>query len=573
MKKKTKLPGSDLICKTLENLGIEVIFGLPGTQNIHLYRSLHHSSIRAITPTSELAASFMANGYYRSSGKIAAITTIPGPGFTYALAGIAEAFLDSVPMLCIVGNESVDQDKKYQHQAIEQEKIIKPVVKETFKIKKADEIQDTINKAYLSSLSEEPGPVYIEVDKSVYSESALFDPGLIKQYSPLQPDSFRDISPKAIAEILKSKRILFYLGQGASHASNEIREIVEFLNAPVLTTSSGRGILPEDHPLLFPFNVVIRGGGKAMKEMIKSSDLIVALGCKFSFNGSGAYQFEFPEKKLIHVDSSPKVLNANYPARLAIQGDVRDFVVALRKESKKTKDKHKGWPDNELIAWRKKALDDIKNKKELESAFKGGFGSTPDSFFEKLQKNLPGNSIVVTDSGQHQMLTRKYYKVPNVRGLIIPSNFQSMGFAIPAAIGAKLAVPNSTVVVIIGDAGFNISAMELLTALREKTAIKVIVFNDKRLGLIRTNQINKFGFDYSTKVPNPNYAKLAESFNIEFVGLLSENGDYIKTNLKSNEITLFEVGLKDSVMFHIKRSRHIIRRIARKMIDKLPNPR
>ncbi|HDO28168.1 MAG TPA: thiamine pyrophosphate-binding protein [Bacteroidetes bacterium] len=569
MKKKTGITGSEIICRTLESLGIEVIFGLPGTQNIHFYRSLHHSSIRAITTTSELAASFMANGYYRSSGKIAAINTISGPGFTYALSGIAEAFLDSVPMLCIVGSPQIIPGKKFAHQAIDQQTIIKPIVKDIFKIANITEIQETLNKAYLSSLNEEPGPVYIEVDDSVYSGSGVFDQTLIKQYSFFKTDSYRELTEKAIAEILKSQRILFYLGQGANQAHAEIRDIVELFNSPVLTTSSGRGILPENHPLLFPFNVVIRGGGKTMKEMIKSSDLIVALGCKFSFNGSGAFQFEFPEKKLIHVDLSSSVLNANYPAKIAIQDDVNDFISELHNKSKNIKNKVTGWPDGELAEWRKKAVDEINGHTEAESYFEGGFAHNPASFFEKLQKHLPENSIIVTDSGQHQMLTRKYYKVPNVRGLIIPSNFQSMGFSIPAAIGAKLAVPDSTVVVIIGDGGFNISATELLTALREKITIKVIILNDKSLGLIRTNQINKFGFDYSTNLLNPDYAKLAESFNIEFVGLSAKKEDHFELNLKSSGITLIEVSLRDSMVFYKKRSKRVIRRLARKIIDKL----
>ena len=240
MKKKAKIPGSDILCKTLESLGVETVFGLPGTQNTHLYRSLHHSSIRNITPTNELAASFMANGYYRSSGKLAAVTTIPGPGFTYALSGIAEAFLDSVPLIFLVGSPEVVKGKTFQHQTIDQKAIVRPIVKEIFEIKDVTQIQDIINKAYLTSLKGEPGPVYVEIDSSVYSETAVFDQSLIEKYSSDISDTFKKQSKKAIAEILKSQRVLFYLGQGANYASAVIREVVELFNAPVLTTSSGR---------------------------------------------------------------------------------------------------------------------------------------------------------------------------------------------------------------------------------------------------------------------------------------------------------------------------------------------
>lgn len=570
MKQNSKITGSEIICKTLENLGVNVIFGLPGTNNVHFYHFLHHSSIRPITPTSELAASFMANGYYRSSGKIAAITTIPGPGFTYALSGIAEAFLDSVPMLVIVGSPDMIPGKKFQHQAIDQKSMIKPIVKAVYEIKNVANIQETLNKAFLSAKNEEPGPVYIEIDSSVYSETYLFDKNLIRHYTPFKIDSSQKLIEKAIRNILESQRILFYLGQGANHISNEIREIAELFNSPVLTTSSGRGILPEDHPLLFPYNIVVRGGGKAMKEMIISSDLIIALGCKFSFNGSGAFAFDFPEEKLIHIDLASAILNTNYPAKIAIQADVLDFITELRIRCKYPEKEIKSWPNDELVQWRKRAVNEINSNPAVESYFKGISNKQPATFFKKLQKHLPKNPIIVTDSGEHQMLSRKYYKVPNVRGFIIPSNFQSMGFAIPAAIGAKLANPDSTVVVIIGDGGFNISATELLTALSEKLTLKVIILNDKSLGLIKINQINKFGFSYSTNVLNPDYEKLAESFKMKFVKVSDKNEEEFSVNLKSSSMTLFEVSLTDSMKFYINRTKRIVRRLlGRKLVDKI----
>jgi len=570
MKQNSKVTGSEIICKTLENLGIEAIFGLPGTHNTQFYHSLHHSSIQPITPTSELAASFMANGYYRSSGKIAAITTIPGPGFTYALSGIAEAFLDSVPMLVIVGSPDMIPGKKYQHQAIDQKSMIKPIVKAIYEINNVVNIQETLNKAFLSAKNEEPGPVYIEIDSSVYSETYLFEKNLIRHYTPFEIASSQKLIEKAIRNILESQRILFYLGQGANHISNEIREIAELFNSPVLTTSSGRGILPEDHPLLFPYNFVVRGGGKAMQEMIISSDLIVVLGCKFSFNGSGAFDFNFPKEKLIHIDSSSAVLNANYPAKIAIQADVYDFITELHVKCKSYDKKNKRWPTNELVRWRKNAVDEKNNDPAIESYFKGISTHHPAAFFEKLQKHLPENPIIVTDSGQHQMLSRKYYKVPNVRGFIIPSNFQSMGFAIPAALGAKVANPDSTVVVIIGDGGFNISATELLTAISEKLTLKVIIFNDNSLSLIKINQINKFGFSYSTNVLNPDYEKLAESFKMKYVKVSDKNEEEFSLNLKSSSMALFEVSLTDSMKFYKYRMKHIVMRLlGRKLVDQI----
>ena len=243
------------------------------------------------------------------------------------------------------------------------------------------------------------------------------------------------------------------------------------------------------------------------------------------------------------MDLASAVLNTNYPAKIAIQADVLDFITELRIRCKYPKKEIKRWPNDELVQWRINAVEEIENNKDVESYFKGISTHNPAAFFEKLQKYLPDNPIIVTDCGQHQMLSRKYYKVPNVRGFIIPSNFQSMGFAIPAAIGAKVANPDSTVVVIIGDGGFNVSATELLTALREKLTIKVIIFNDNSLGLIKINQIKKFGFSYSTDILKPDYKKLSESFKMNFVKVSDKNEEEFSVNLKSSSVALFEVSL------------------------------
>lgn len=568
LKTKTSVTGSEILCKSLESLGIQHVFGLPGSQNIVLFEALRQSKIKTILTTHELAASFMANGYYRSSGNVGVVVTIPGPGFTYALTGIAEAFLDSVAMLCIVGKPACAPGNKFQLQAINQSAMATPVVKSYYRINKTSEIQPVIYEAYKCAVTSEPGPVIIEVDSLIYNELHNYNTSLIQQYSFHNPVPDNELVNISIALIAKAKRILIYAGQGAIEAAQKIQELAELIHAPVVTTTSGRGILAEDHNLSFAYNFV-SGSDNIVNKMIQESDLILALGCKFSHNGSCGFKYKIPEDKLIHVDASANILNANYPAQLAIKGSVFEILEMIIKKKNEWFSKEIGWDQSSLNKMHKLAICEQSNK-GIEPKIKNQKIKTVSMFFQLLRKILPNNAIVLSDSGLHQMLLRKYFSVLSPGSFIIPVDYQSMGYGIPAAIGAKLANPDRIVVLITGDGGFNISAMELLTAVREKIAINVILFNDGNLGLIKLKQLYEFGHDFAVKLKNPDYEKFAKSIGIEYYKIDSDIEAKLKHYLFNDNSNLIEVDLTYSLDFYKSQVKSKIRksldRILRRMI-------
>lgn len=557
--------GAELLCNTLEALGVKHVFGVPGTQNVLLYEALHRSAIRPVLSTHELGASFMANGYYRASGNIAPLITIQGPGFTYALTGLAEALQDSAAVLHIVGQPAAKPARKYEFQALDQSGIAASLVKRVFSIGQVDEIPRLAAEAYDLALSGEPGPVLLQ-----WSKEALANPpthpfdrtSAGSADGPLPVDSLVE---EAATLLGSAKRPLLLVGQGAVRAVERVQQLAELIASPVFSTASGRGVLPEDHALAlgFDFN---RGDVHVLNDMIRLSDCVVALGCKFSHAGTGNYQLQLPPDRLIHVDASKEVLGANYPARLAILGSVESFLDRLLPALRRLPGKlNESWTRAEIDDW-KKRLCVVRNTPVLEPVVHGVTPATASSFFTVLRRILPRNGIVVTDSGMHQGLVRRHFDVLSPRGLIVPNDFQSMGFGLPAAIGAKLAAPERPVVAVLGDGGFAMSGMEMLTAVREKIPLTVIVFNDGRLNLIRLQQFQSFGGSECVDILNPDFGTFAAAVGARYALIDGNSEQVLRTAVGSDQVTLVEVRVGDSPAIHLLRGKGFTRETARKVL-------
>lgn len=558
--------GAELLCNTLESLGVEHVFGVPGTQNVLLYDALQRSKIRPVLATHELGASFMANGYFRASGRVAPLVTIPGPGFTYALTGLAEALHDSAAVLHIVGQPEMRTDKKYGFQALDQEGIAGPLVKGIYCIRQVDEVPRMVEEAHGLALSGEPGPVLLQWYKDALAGLPVrpFD-------SPFPGTSVRSMvndSPvEEVATLLEAaRRPILLVGQGAAGASGLVEELAELIFSPVFSTVSGRGVLPEDHALAlgFDFN---RGDVHVLNDMIRKSDCIVALGCKLTHPGTGGFQLDLPSDRFIHVDASEKVLGANYPARLAILGSIEDvlelLLPALRRLPRASAG---GWTRDEIEDWKKRLRVVPSGSLVLEPVIRGISPANARSFFAVLRRILPRNGIVVTDSGLHQGLVRRHFDVLAPRGLIIPSDLQSMGFGLPAAIGAKLAAPERPVVVVLGDGGFAMSGMELLTAVREKVPLTVIVFNDGRLNLIRLQQFSNFGRSESVDLLNPDFGAFAAATGVKYALVDGNAEEVLRTAVGSDHVTLVEVLVGDSPGIHLTHAKGFTRESARRVL-------
>jgi acetolactate synthase-1/2/3 large subunit len=557
--------GAGLLCRTLESLGVKVVFGLPGTQNILLYEALHRSAIRPVLATHELGASFMANGYYRASGKVAPLVTIPGPGFTYALTGLAEAMQDSAAVLHIVGQPAAKGGKQFEFQALDQGGVAAPLVKRVYSIEQVDEIPEKVAEAYCLALSGEPGPVLLQWSKDSLAgvPTRPFDqsfPGLGN--GALPDDSIID---KVGALLGTARRPILLAGQGAAGAAELVQQLAELIASPVFTTASGRGVLPEDHALALGFDFV-RSEVRILNDMIRRSDCVIALGCKFTSAGTGGFLFELPPDRLIHVDASEKVLGANYPARMVVHGSVESFLGRLLPVVRRSLEAQiSEWGREEIEDW-KKRLRNVPETSIPEPVVHGVTPPTAGSFFAALRRVLPRNGIVVTDSGLHQGLVRRHFDVLAPRGLFLPSDFQSMGFGLPAAIGAKIADPERPVVAVLGDGGFAMSGMELLTAVREKIPLTVIVFNDGRLNLIRLQQFASFGSSESVDIVNPDFNAFAASVGARYA-LVDGNAEQVLQNaVDSPDVTLVEVLLGDSTAIHLMRAKGFTRETARRVL-------
>jgi acetolactate synthase-1/2/3 large subunit len=550
--------GSKLICDTLLRLGVECVFGLPGTQNVVLFEALRTSSLRTVVATHELSAAMMANGYHRASGRVAALVTIPGPGFMWSLAGVAEAALDSAALIHLVGLPASSPGQHYQLQAIDQDAIARPFVRAVHTIDRAADIVEVIEAAYADALGGEPGPVVVHVARSVLDEQAVSSICSTGRIGPAVAAEDSRID-EAVRAIQAAGRCMILAGQGTHHASAALVRLAEKLDAAVVTTTSGRGAMPEDHPLSLGFEFA--GDASAtLNELVAASDIVVAIGCKFSHNGSRGFRLSIPPEKLIHVDTSDSVLGANYPARLAIHADSAAFIELLLGRIGTPAERPRFAAD-ELNRFRERARAEALAGL-VEPRIHGVASGKPAEFFSMLRRLMPRTAILVTDSGIHQSLARRHFPVLSPRGLITPTNLQSMGFGIGAATGACIADPERTVVALIGDGGLAMSGLELLTAVRERLRLVVIVFVDGAYGLIRFQQLAATGRTFATEITPPDVAALAQAVGASYVRLEGNAENVLREALGRPGVTLLEVGVGDTLPMHWMRAKAVARSVA-----------
>lgn len=561
--------GLDRLCRTLRELGVRHVFGLPGTQNAELFSLLPDHGIRPIVATTETSASFMANGYARTSGDVAVLATIPGPGFTYAFPGLAEARLDSVPMLLLVGTPSTAGGQRFQHQRIDQAGMAGPLVKEIVEITDPTEIHTGVRRGHAAALRSEPGPVMVHLrpealrgDVADGGEEGR-EAGVHEHEDGAHPEWAAALRDRAAS----ARYPLVFAGAGAISSAGLVRELVERWNAPLLTTVSGRGIIPEDHPNVLGFDPD-RGHLDALNGLLGQCDLVLALGCKLSHNGTAGFGLQLPPEKLVHVNTDPEALGPNYPTDLPILASVEEAARAVLEAGEVGRS---AWPDEEIAAWRATIADPVPSADE--PSFPGVEDGLASSFFRALRSALPRDAIVVTDAGLHQVLTRRYFQVLSPGGLLTPADFQSMGFGLPAAIGAKLAAPERPVVAVVGDGGFLFAAMDLLCAVREEAPVVVVVFNDGFMNLIRLQQLAGHGRPSGVEVRTPRLDLLAESLHVGY-RLVDGHPETTVREALADGSTIVELPIGDSAGIRRLRRRgafrYAVRRtLGQRMIDRI----
>ncbi|MGH7585907.1 MAG: thiamine pyrophosphate-binding protein [Gemmatimonadales bacterium] len=474
-------PAGRTLCKVLAARGSHVVFGVPGTQTVPLFEALRTSTLRTVLATSELGATFAALGWARLSRRPGIVTAIPGPGLLVALAALAEARHDSAPLVLLTGTPA--SGHRFPLQALDQQAVVRPMVKATLRANRASEVAALTASALDLAAAGEPGPVLLELPLE-----ALDDPAHFEIPVPAAPAAALPADVDAVvSRLLAARRPLVFAGLGCAGAGAALLALVERFVMPVATTVSGRGVIPEDHPLALGMDPGTEALG-ALNRMLDQADLVLALGCKFSHNGTGGYRLRLAAERLVHVDASAESLGGDYRASLAVQADLRAFLPTLLA----------ALPRSEAAAsWDPAALQGARAQaRETMRAFEtrtATDGTELRLVIEALRAVLPRDACVVTDSGLHQLVVRSHFQVLAADGLLVPADFQSMGFGVPAALGAALAQPGRQTVAVVGDGGLAMTGLELLAAVRESVPLKVMVLSDGQLGLIHRQQVDAYG--------------------------------------------------------------------------------
>jgi acetolactate synthase-1/2/3 large subunit len=538
MLEKLRLNGAEVLAGALVDSGVHAIFGIPGVHNLVLFEALRRSGIHIVPTTHEQGAGFMANGYGRVTGKPGVFITVPGPGLTNALTPIAEALVDSTPLLAIVTNVP-QSEKTFQMHEIDQTRLLTPMVKSVHDVVRATDISSALDAALKETTSGEPGPCVLQIPSNLFWERV--------ESSKINETKNRSEPPKAAEQIetiatrMKSARRLGLLvGLGAADAMMEVRMLADWMNAPVASTGSGRGVMDEAHPLSMGFGWMGESVD-SVNRILESCDLVLAIGVRFSQTGTHDYRLKI-NCPLIHVDASPAVLGKNYGAEIELAMDAGAFIRELLRYKK-----HLGPREDdglrEMIRSERMVCEERLRNDESVTLKIGEKELSPSVFFGELRKLLSPDSILVTDAGFNERLTLHHWTVHQPRTLINPSDYESMGFAIPTAIGAAFAFPKRKVVVIVGDGGLVMSGLELMTAVREKINLTVIVLNNDGFGVIKKIQEDMFGTSVAVDVGAPNFKALAESIHINMQpderGILA-----LERALSNNLPTLLEVKMR-----------------------------
>lgn len=558
-----RLEAADALCEVLRRLGTSHVFGLPGTQNMAFTEAVRRSALDWVVPSNELAASFAANGYGRSSGRPAVVNTIPGPGFTWSLTGLAEARLDSVALLLITGAHP-DGAPRSSLQAIPQARMARPVVKAAHRVASAGELVESVTRAHGETIEGEPGPVLLEVEHPVWDEVCTVpgsDDGPAGETAgPAEPDAVAALGRR----LASSDRPLLFAGQGAQGSPRELRELAERLGAPVLLSTSGRGALPGSHPLAFPLDRLPAAADSA-GALLEASDLVLVLGCGLGHNATLGHRLELPPGKMARVDASRGIVDgAEYASSLPVVGDVGRVLGALLSDLSDVRGGRETWHEEALPVPESDLSSESGDPEPPADEVRiDGVGAAGE-FFGALRRVVPDDGILVTDSGLHQMLARRHYPVEAPRTLVVPTNFQSMGYGLPAAIGAALANPGRAVVALIGDGGLRLSGFDLTTARALDLDLGVIVFADGHFGLIREGQLDAYGAGSGVDLPEMDLAGLSESLGVEHERLDRDPEGALRRCVEGGGTRMLEVRVDDPRGRRIRTARRRLREEARR---------
>ena len=502
-----ELNGSQILVECLKEQGVDTIFGYPGGAVLNLYDELyrHQDEIKHILTSHEQGAAHAADGYARATGKVGVCLATSGPGATNLVTGIANAYMDSVPMVAITGNVGTNLLGKDSFQEVDIAGVTMPITKHNFIVKDVKKLAKTIRRAFKIAASGRPGPVLVDITKDVTANKCEYKKEDVKKGDKAKKEkSFTEKElDKAAEMIAKAKRPVIFLGGGAiiSEAHKEIKALVDLMDAPVCDSLMGKGAFDGTDKRYM--GMIGMHGTKTANFSVTECDLLVVLGARFSDRVTGNTKSFAKRAKILHIDIDPAEINKNVKVDLSIEGDVKDVLKELNK--KLTKQSHDEWMEHIAEMQAKYPLRYHEN--ELTGPY----------FIEELYRLTKGDAIISTEVGQHQMWAAQFYKYSKPRTLLTSGGLGTMGYGLGASIGAQIGLPNKQVINLAGDGCFRMNMNELATAAHYNVPIIEVVFNNNVLGMVRQWQTLFYGKRYSQTMLSQDidYVKLAESMNIK----------------------------------------------------------
>ena len=537
----SKITGSEAVIKCLLEEQVDIIYGYPGGAIMPVYDELYkyQDKIHHVLTRHEQGATHSAQGFARISGRVGVAIATSGPGATNLVTGLADAQIDSTPMVCITGQVSSHLLGSDAFQETDIIGISTPITKWNYQITKASEIPEIFAKAFYIAKSGRPGPVLIDITKDAQFEEINFSYKKIvgiRSYKALPKINHYNI--KLAAELINNaKKPLIVWGQGVilGNAEKELIKFVEKSGIPAAWTILGASAIPTSHPL----NVGMLGmhGNYAPNILTNECDVLIAIGMRFDDRVTGDVNRYAKQAKIIHFEIDPAEVNKNIEVDVAVLGDAKQTLNEILKitENKSHKKWHAKFKELYEIEYKKVIHDDLNPKKE---------GLTMGEVMKEINIQTKGDAAIVSDVGQHQMIACRYSNFNKTKSNITSGGLGTMGFALPAAIGAKMACPEREVVAVIGDGGYQMTIQELGTVFQTKAAVKIVVLNNDFLGMVRQWQQLFFDKRYaSTEMVNPDFVKIAEGYYLKAkrVTKREDLANAVEEMIKSDEPYFLEV--------------------------------
>ncbi|GKW47645.1 biosynthetic-type acetolactate synthase large subunit [Planococcus sp. NCCP-2050] len=507
---KLKGSGADILIQSLKEQGVDIIFGYPGGAVLPIYDALHRNPIRHVLARHEQGAIHAAEGYARVSGKPGVVIATSGPGATNLVTGIADAMLDSLPLVVFTGQVASTVIGTDAFQEADIIGITQPITKHNYQVKNVEDFPRIIKEAFYIASTGRPGPVVVDVPKDISNElfkgteeqSKVNLPG----YQPTTHPNYLQIQ-KAVQLLSKAEKPLILAGAGvlAAEATEELKAFIERHQIPITNTLLGLGTIEGTHPLFL--GMAGMHGTYTANTAICECDVLLNIGARFDDRLTGNLAHFAPNAKVIHVDIDPAEIGKNVPTAIPIVADAKEALKALLEQNFETSEKAE-WLDK-LTA----------NSEEYPLCYKTGEekGILPQQAIELIQRLTDGNAVVTTDVGQHQMWTAQYYKFNHPHNWVTSGGLGTMGFGFPAAIGAQLARPDDQVISVVGDAGFQMTLQELSLLQELRLPVKIIILNNRSLGMVRQWQETFYEERYSQSLVHvqPDFVKLAEAYDVK----------------------------------------------------------